>query len=319
MDENNSTLPNQSPGQTPSLDSTPQTPEPVAPSLSPKPTSTFDTQSSPTPLGQPFSPGSTSISNPMANDPQSLHSLTPEPSLQSAPPILSDNTLSNLNTAFPTIPNPIESSNIASNPFGNLPQLTQESQPSGYTPPPFSPAPTSAESNGVPADFDPSKLVMSQTDQPDQPPEPAPTDLPHPMNTAPQTPEPNANFVPPVTQAETLVLPSNGNGSQVMANVAGETHSRGLPKWVIGLSIALLLIVAGASAYFILGIGQSNQSISLPATIGRPQPTQQPTVRPVVTPQDSGGFGNLNPPSPSTQSATSAADLLRQRRTTPTP
>lgn len=82
-----------------------------------------------------------------------------------------------------------------------------------------------------------------------------------------------------------------------------------------------MLVVAGASGYFILGIGQPPKTpTSIPAT-QTPKTTRQVKPPPVATPipqpspeaTGSANFGQLGGAAASPQ-ATSAADLLKQRQ-----
>lgn len=158
--------------------------------------------------------------------------------------------------------------------------------------------------------------------------EAAPTDLSHLISSASQT---NSAYTPPIIQPETLVVPSN-NDNTIAPNVPSDAPHRSLPKWAIGLGVGLLLAVFGASAYFILGIGQQTQrpQTSLPAveqqtnqlTAPPPQFTSPPVattggVAPII-PSDQGGgsFGTLDggTGTSTTPQATSAAELLRQRQ-----
>lgn len=140
------------------------------------------------------------------------------------------------------------------------------------------------------------------------PPETAPTDLSHLVAG-------NGNdqpvYTPPVTQPETLITQPNGN--EEIPNVPIENHNGGMPKWVIGLGIGILLAVLGTSAYFILGIGKQadNTPTSLPATTK--QQTLTPPPSPITAPApatESSSFGEVG----GTKPATSAADLLKQRQ-----
>jgi len=137
--------------------------------------------------------------------------------------------------------------------------------------------------------------------------EAAPTDLSHLISD-------NQQESTPVPTAENLVAPSTGVTPEV-PNLPTETHT-GIPKWLIGLGIGLLIIVLGASAYFILGIGQSKETTSLPATttpqVKPPLPIATASAQPSpTTTTDSAGFGQIEGNAPS---ATSAADLIRQRQ-----
>lgn len=137
------------------------------------------------------------------------------------------------------------------------------------------------------------------------PSESVPTDLSHLIS--------NNIPIPAQPTPETLVAPTASNPE--IPTLPTQNH-KGMPYWLIGTGIGLLLLVAGASAYFILGIGQpAKTTTSLPATIATPTPTPvtQPTSQPVAT--GSANFGELQ--GSSNQTATSAADLLRQRQQTP--
>ncbi len=136
--------------------------------------------------------------------------------------------------------------------------------------------------------------------------EAAPTDLSHLISG-------NQQESTPMPAAESLVVPSAGVNPEV-PNLPTETH-KGIPKWLIGLGFGLLIVVLGASAYFILGIGQpSKGTTSLPATT-TPQTNQVKPPLPIATPSaqpatGSANFGQLG----GGQQATSAADLIRQRQ-----
>lgn len=143
------------------------------------------------------------------------------------------------------------------------------------------------------------------------PTESAPTDLSHLItnnDSSSQQPAP-----------ETLVVPSVTTSIPDVSTLTTENH-KGIPKWLIGLGAGLLILVLGASAYFILGIGQpSKETTSLPATtvsqtaqVKPPAPitTPKPAEQPVAS--GSANFGALSGSANASPAATSAADLLRQ-------
>lgn len=155
---------------------------------------------------------------------------------------------------------------------------------------------------------------------PQVPPEPAPTDLSHLIPDSPINEQPV--YAPSVTQPETLIVPPDGN--QVTPNIPTENNHSKIPKWIIGVGVGLLLIVAGATAYFIWpGFGQQATTAdvvtteSLPATVPSVQQTAPTT--PAINPISGtgSGFGSVDNSASSsaiTPVATSAADLLRRRQ-----
>lgn len=163
----------------------------------------------------------------------------------------------------------------------------------------------------------------------------APTDLSHLINNSngsvsqPADPSP---FTPSMTQPEALIVPTN-DATTITPTMPIEGEHRSIPKWAIGLGVALLVAVAGASGYFILGIGQSNQentTTSIPAIEQQaPQLATPPAANPLGTgdsqspdasnplPDPATGpnnFGALESNSSSAPQATSAAELIRQRQ-----
>lgn len=124
---------------------------------------------------------------------------------------------------------------------------------------------------------------------------------------------------------ETIVVPSPVVPTPEMPSLPAESGHGGIPKWVIGLGVGLLIVIAGASAYFILGVGQPPKTTSLPATQtpsrvtqipATPPPVVQPTVAPTpASASDSASFGALEGTKPT---ATRAADLINKPSPSPT-
>lgn len=219
--------------------------------------------------------------------------------------------------------------------------------PSSWPPIPSEPASTESVSTSIPTfpppqttlasnDLETTKPSLSPLDNPwsapTQPPpiadsaspvqpswtaggESAPTDLSHLISN--NNPQQSAQPAP-----ETLVVPSSPSTPEV-PSLPVEAH-KGIPKWLFGLGAGLLILVIGASAYFILGIGQPTKTTtSLPAAIAT-QPEAQPIApvttsipQPVAEPTESATAGSANfgeLQGNGSQTATSAADLLRQRQ-----
>ncbi len=145
----------------------------------------------------------------------------------------------------------------------------------------------------------------------------APTDLSHLISGNNPVPEAASSQSIP----ETLIVPQANNSNPDIPTLPTDGH-KGIPKWIIGVAIGLILVVAGASAYFILGIGQAPKTASIPVTTTNtltqtktPQPIPTPITQPAVQPVASGSanFGQLQGNNNSAPAATSAADLIRQR------
>jgi hypothetical protein len=152
--------------------------------------------------------------------------------------------------------------------------------------------------------FDPAPSAPEFT-PPVQPTETAPTDL---SQLADQT----QTYTAPVSQPETLVVPPTSPEPTTIQTDGGGHH---MPKWLLFVGIGLVLAVAGASAYFILGVGQTPTE-SIPATQQEQTLITPPAASPITQQQppaatSSAGFGGFND---GTSQATSAADLLRQRQ-----
>lgn len=260
------------------------------------PTSTWTPAGQNNPLTPPTVEPSPTPSNPLPATPDQTPTWTPP-----------DQTIPQPEPTIPPMPEPTPP------PSGAGPTPT-------FTPPPSIP-PTSDTGQATGSPLDNPWGAPSQPPSLDQPPpttqpswtnvptEAAPTDLSHLISN--NQPE---QATPPVS--ETLVAPSATPAPEV-PNLSTETH-KGMPKWLIGLGVGLLVLVVGASAYFILGIGQPTKTTSLPATT-TPKTTEVKPPPPIVTPSaqpaatESANFGQLGGSSSGSQ-ATSAADLLRQRQ-----
>lgn len=145
--------------------------------------------------------------------------------------------------------------------------------------------------------------------------EAAPTDLSHLITN-------NSESAAPSPATENLVVPTVTSATPEVPTSSARHHG-GIPSWLIGLGIMLLVLVGGASAYFILGIGQpSKTTTSIPATVSNntvtktstpaASPINQPTTQPAAS--GSANFGELDGSNNSGTQATSAAALLRQRQ-----
>lgn len=127
---------------------------------------------------------------------------------------------------------------------------------------------------------------------------------------------------------ENLVVTPAPSENQVVSGAS----SSGLPKWIFLVGGGVLILVAAASAYFILGVGKSEPPapVSVPAVqepLTNPPKTVVPTAVPSSTPSADTGFGNVEGSAqsgvqgstPSGQTTPSAMDLLRRSRVSPTP
>ncbi len=149
-------------------------------------------------------------------------------------------------------------------------------------------------------------------------PENAPTDLSQLIagsNTAPAEPNLQTSAAP-----ETLVVSQSNAETPEVPTLPTQGRS-GIPKWLIGVGAGLLLVVIGASAYFILGIGQGPKTTtSVPAVTQTSTPTVKPPApiatqvpQPTAPPEStsSASFGQLGG-SNGSQTATRAGDLMNK-------
>lgn len=157
--------------------------------------------------------------------------------------------------------------------------------------------------------------------------ETAPTDLSQLTNQEPQASQPEV-YIPPVSATDNLVVPQQ----QPTPETIKPKHGISLGKIVIGVSALVLLIVAGGSGYYFLGIGKTVKTdTSVPATVSDQPPLTNPPIKatPTATPQSqetvatgSASFGDIiNTSSPSASpKSTSALDILKKRqKTSPKP
>ena len=218
---------------------------------------------------------------------------TPAENIQAPSPLSS---LDQLNTTAPTF-TPPSSPEFSQTPEAPIQPTEQSTSGGGFNWPDqntIQPGSPTAEALNIP---DP--ITAGQS-------EPAPSDLSHLVNTAEQP-------VVPTAQPETLITQPTSSVTEV-PNIPTEENHKGVPKWIIGLGVGLLLAVAAASAYFILGIGRTPPPASIPAEGTQESapavvPTAIPTITlPTQTPSTSSALPGTSAP------ATSAADLLRQRQ-----
>ncbi len=158
--------------------------------------------------------------------------------------------------------------------------------------------------------------------------EPAPTDL---SQLTGNNSQPNSDvYSPSVSAPESLVVPSSATAQPTPAAVSTTTATRHtLPLIAIIGAVIVILLVAGASAYFILGVGKTAQqpSTSLPIVQQQAPLTKPPSQTPAPTlasqqaatgsAQGQGSFGNLNGDTntpAATKGPTSAADLLKAKQ-----
>jgi len=314
----------QTPSWTPPAPSTPSTP--AAPPLSNLPDITSPANPSPSPWAEtPVStpPTSTPPLNPWVNNTpatpiqppiESGQSPLQTPDIPQPVPVNPDLTWPNTfaqQTPTPQPPNPPVNTSPLDNPWGapvQPPPLEVQAQPATSPQPTWTPSPVNQNpaTDPVETSISPSSGIEPATIQP----EPAPTDLSHLISGTQ-----SEISQPPVSDPETLVVPST---TPDVPTLPAEGGSKGIPKWLIGLGIGLLIVVAGASAYFILGIGQpSKTTTSIPAveqprqTVKAPAPIITPVPLPTQAPASgSANFGDFQ----SGQPATSAADLIRQKQ-----
>ena len=282
------------------------TPSPVQPDLN----SSFQpdplAQTPPDPLTNltPIQSGSTSPPAP----PEPM----PEPTPPMPPPIPDPPPMQ---PPAPPTPDPAPASSLLDNPM-DMPSQSgfNWSNPTPTPDPIAAPSPVPepiapAESGSAPAPI-PSFQAAPSTPEftSPTPTDSGPTDLSQLTNQS----EPQPVFSPPLSQPETLVVPTN-SPEPTTIQTDGGGHS--IPKWVWFVGVGLALAIAGASAYFILGFGKSQDTTNQPAT-EQPKLVTPPASSPVTQASplatSSATFGDIagSPP----PIATSAADLLRQRQ-----
>lgn len=219
---------------------------------------------------------------------------------------------------------PFQPSSDTTLPPGQIPTQPEPSpSPFGEQSNPLmsSPQPNPAQSQPIPT-FAPTNPQTEQpVPTPAQPswtgiPESAPTDLSHLITS-------NSQQNPTDPAPETLVVPPNPASNPEASTMSAEGH-KGIPKWLFGVAGGLLILVIGASAYFILGIGQPVKTTSLPATttptteeVNPPQPVATPVAQPAGQPAATGSanFGELGGgASQPVATGSSVIETLRQRQ-----
>lgn len=231
---------------------------------------------------------------------------TPAPSWPPAAPVQAD-PLAQTSPWSP--PQPIPTSQL-DNPWGVPTQVP----PIDTTPPVVAPAQAPSQPSWMSA--------SAPTEQPPTPTqtESAPTDLSQ-LIAGSSTAGAEPNTQTPATP-ETLVVSQSNSEAPEVPTLTTEGR-RGIPKWLIGTGIGLLLVVSGASAYFILGIGQGPKT-----TTSVPAVTKQTTVKPPApipiqvpqaTPPPASGSASFGQIGGNTQTATRAGDLMKKVSPTPSP
>lgn len=253
------------------------------------------------------SPISTSTWTPVQTIPQSepTPTFTPSPPtpLQSGPATTQSEPIAPLSGTEPT--------GSPGGTDGSEPNLSPLDNPWGSPPqtPPIEPPQSTVQPSWTNIPTNPTETQIASQPTPPPPAEAAPTDLSHLISN--NQSEPAASPAP-----ETLVIPSTVSPAPEISTLSTKAH-KSIPKWLIGLGGGLLIVVIGASAYFILGIGQSTKTTSLPATVApkttEVKPSAVPTPSALPTATGSANFGALDGGGVNPQ-ATSAADLIRQRQ-----
>lgn len=273
------------PPTSPPVPGAPPTPPPTTPSWPPEPVNT--PPPNPVPSWPPVPPV------PPVQQPDPLANTSTPPWSPPQPIPVQPQPTSTFTT--PTAPEtPAATTSPLDNPWGaptQAPAIDTTSQPSWMTnSAPIEQPPTPTQTENAPTDL--SQLIAGSGAAPAEP---------NTLN--PATPETLVVSQPNAETPEVPTLPSNGH--------------KGIPKWLIGIGIGLLLIVVGASAYFILGIGQSPKTTSVPAvtqssnTVKPPAPIATQVPQPTAPPEASGSssFGQLGG---TTRTATRAGDLMNQ-------
>lgn len=248
----------------------------------------MDNSSNPTWPNNPPSPANGAA--PLTPDPVNSGTTTPPDAQTADAPIWTPPP-----AATPTFPPPPSTSSTLDNPWGapnQPPSIDGVPQYSTYPP------------SQLPAEPSPQPAVIETPPPAATPAESVPTDLSHLIS-----------GIPPQSSTETLVVPPATNHTPEVPTVPTE-GGHNIPKWLIGVGIGLLIIVAGASAYFILGIGQPAKTTSVPAEVTSTKPTVKtppPIASTVPAATGSANFGELQGGAAAPQ-ATSAADLLKQRQ-----
>lgn len=316
MDNSNSNLPN-NPTSSPLGGTTP--PPALDPAVSPwaTPNPVAEESSFPSPVTPPQpaapAPWDQPATNPISSPADTAPSpwappTTPEPAPIQPDPI--STTTPTADTASPAV-NPWSS--IPASPQPQLQPEPVQSQPYPAPQAPVDPVPTwSAPAPVEPISTQPAPEPAPVQQAPEPAPsqlESAPTDLSHLISNNAQ---PEMQSTP--SPSDTLVVPPVSNPAVDTPNLPIE--HKGIPKWLIGVGAGLLIIVIGASAYFIMGVGQPTDTTSLPATEST-QSNQISTPAPIITPipqSDNSGtsnFGDLGGSATPTPQASSAADLMR--------